>query len=183
MIQSSGRNSPSKLFLKFLRLLLHLYRLKRRLEPLAMASNITQSTHCRLDEVLLTFGTIYKDVLDWDKVTENDIAVYLAVLASLEKRWKKSDQDIFIAAVILNPFIRKEAFAKRFINNAGVYALLSRLWTRFYRQAPPEELYKDVEDYLNFKGEYQNLQHTRKADEITAHRQVVFFYYIFELNN
>ena len=32
---------------------------KRYLEPLAIAANITQANDCRLDQVLLTFGFVY----------------------------------------------------------------------------------------------------------------------------
>jgi len=35
----------------------------------------------------------------------------------LEKRWAAADQDVFIAAVVMNPYIRKQWFA------CGVQAL------------------------------------------------------------
>ena len=35
-----------------------------------------------------------------------DIPVKDALISSIERRWEKSDQDVFIAAVILNLFIK-----------------------------------------------------------------------------
>ncbi len=78
--------------------------MKHHLEPLAIAANITQSGHCRLDNVLLTFGALvlqYKDLND-----EDELPVKQALIESIEKRWWKADRDVFVAAVILNPFIK-----------------------------------------------------------------------------
>jgi hypothetical protein len=34
-----------------------------------------------------------------------------AILESIEKQWAKVDQDVFIAAIILNPFVKTLAFS------------------------------------------------------------------------
>jgi len=36
-------------------------RMKKHLEPLALAACITQTVHCRLDQVLLVFGLLYAE--------------------------------------------------------------------------------------------------------------------------
>ncbi|KAH9988278.1 hypothetical protein BJV74DRAFT_796328 [Russula compacta] len=78
-------------------------RMKCHLEPLAYAANITQVAICHIDEVLMTFGWLvmhYKQM-----ITDPDDAVGCqAIINSIEQWWAKADQDIFIAAVILNPF-------------------------------------------------------------------------------
>src|SRR5271170_974873 len=106
--------------------------MKRHLEPLAIATNITQASFCRLDQVLMTFGHLtmqYKSMTDVD-----DVVGCNAIIASLEARWATADQEIFIAAVVLNPFYQSTPFsALQFLTNAGIYSMLSRLWERFYR--------------------------------------------------
>lgn len=62
-------------------------RIKRQLEPLAIASHITQADNCRLDDVLLTFGHLYKFYSDMPE--PEDQAARKAVLDSLQKRWSK----------------------------------------------------------------------------------------------
>ncbi|KAI0363229.1 hypothetical protein BV20DRAFT_958722, partial [Pilatotrama ljubarskyi] len=83
-------------------------RVKLHLEPLAVAANVTQSNSCRLDDVLITFGSLLQFFDSLNEPEETEIKE--AVVRSLETRWSKADQDVFIAAVILNPFIRTRAF-------------------------------------------------------------------------
>lgn len=108
--------------------MLHLLSLKQILEPLAVASRVTQATVCHLDQVLLTFGYLimqYQELLN----DSADVPGAYSVIASIEKRWKAADQELFIAAVLLNPFYlsNKEylVFANlHFLNKAGIHALL-----------------------------------------------------------
>ncbi|CDO69480.1 hypothetical protein BN946_scf184817.g40 [Trametes cinnabarina] len=129
----------------------NLARVKLHLEPLAIAANITQSQDCRLDDVLLTFGFLYQ--LFNALVEERDNAVRTAVLGSLEKRWAKADQDVFIAAVILNPYLRLSPFRAsltQYFVPATVYGLILRLWDRFYPDSTEKPTLSDVRDYLKF---------------------------------
>jgi hypothetical protein len=121
-------------------------------------------------------AAIYKDASGWDVSTQNDLEIRNAVLSSLEKRWKKSDQDCFIAAVILNPFTRTEPFNRRFLNLAAIQALLARLWKRFYREEAPAELYSDVRNYFNYSEDFKFLQDSRRASEVLARTHVCFNY-------
>ena len=77
-------------------------RIQKILEPLAIAANVAQASHTRLDHVLLMLGNL---VRIFSQNLEFDEDLRLGVLASLEKRWKKADQDVFITAMFLNPFI------------------------------------------------------------------------------
>nr|GAT59230.1 predicted protein [Mycena chlorophos] len=83
-------------------------RMKTHLQPLALAANITQAAFCRLDEVLFTFGHLYRE---FDRLNQRaDRHIREAVLASIERRWAKCDQDVFIVTAILNPFVDLRAF-------------------------------------------------------------------------
>jgi hypothetical protein len=138
------------------------YRLKTHLEPLARAANVAQAAFCRLDQILLTFGSLsiyYKDIKAKDPA--NDLGC-TAILDSIEKRWEKVDQDVFIAAVILNPFVKTAAFSAqvRFLTRAGVLALMKRLYQRFFSITDTTEefeenmqrLFSNVEDYFAGSG-------------------------------
>jgi len=79
--------------------------MKNHLEPLGKAANATQNQHCRLDDVLLTFGSLY---LQFFRQTDpEDTLIRTAVLDSLNKRWSKTEQEVFVAAVVLNPMMRR----------------------------------------------------------------------------
>jgi hypothetical protein len=104
----------------------------RHLRPLAEAANIIQSAFCRLDTVVLTFGYLfvtYTAMKDAD-----DLPGCQAIIKSLASRWAKTDQEIFVAAIILNPFYRREPLAVTpMFNNAGITALLGRVFKRLRR--------------------------------------------------
>ncbi|KZT20928.1 hypothetical protein NEOLEDRAFT_1158419 [Neolentinus lepideus HHB14362 ss-1] len=118
------------------------------LKPLAIAANVTQAAHCWLDQVLLTFGLLvmqYQGMQDPDDKLVADV-----VISSLERRWGKADQDVFIAAVILNPFHKIKPFQKLTIfTNARLFMLMSRLWKCFYAVDVPLAFNKELMEYMN----------------------------------
>ena len=129
------------------------------LEPLARAANVAQAAFCRLDQILLTFGSLsiyYTDIKAKDPANSLGCT---AILESIEKRWAKTDQDVFIAAVILNPFIKTNAFSPQapFLTRAGILGLMKRLYRRFFSitESPEEldenirQLFSNVEDYFS----------------------------------
>jgi hypothetical protein len=133
-------------------------RVKNHLEPLAVAINISQSAHCRLDQVLLVFGLLHHRYTTLKNQQPEDERACNAILESLERRWAKADQDVFVAAVILNPLHKIAPFAKSVMfSAAGVYTLLSRLWTRFYKDQPPPGLLAEMRSYFDNKGQYEFL--------------------------
>lgn len=137
-----------------------LFRIERHLEPLAIAANVTQSTFCRLDEVLLTFSALMLNYRDLRDRGVGDRVACDAILASLEKRWSNADQEVLIAAVILNPFFKHQPFKplQRF-QPANVYNLFIQLWARFFPQEPIPKtaLYQNVIHYLRGMGDFQPL--------------------------
>jgi len=116
-------------------------RMKRHFEPLAIASRVAQGTNRRGDQVLLLLGKLfktYKDILedvqttsdadseqDFEQDSEQD-SEFLAILASLEKRWSKADQDFFITCLFLNPWIWLGLFNEDEISTGEIVGIL--LW-------------------------------------------------------
>ncbi|KAF8984776.1 hypothetical protein BDQ17DRAFT_1436875 [Cyathus striatus] len=129
--------------------------IKNHLAPLAIAANLTQSSFCRLDEVLLTFGYL---TMHFSSLPAEDIDISTAVLASIERRWAQSDNDVFIAATILNPFVKLNPFHKSWLFTLGrIDALMERLWTRFYGNTAPGGLYEELRSYLEGTNDYEDL--------------------------
>jgi hypothetical protein len=145
--------------------------MKRHLEPLSVAANITQASFCRLDQVLLTFGYLvmqYLNMTDAEDQIGRD-----AILRSIEARWARSDQEIFIAAVVLNPFFQiTPVAAHRCFTNACIHAMVDHLWRRFYGSEPPQELHQQTKDYLSRTGLFQELESQMKIATIAAEREV-----------
>ena len=99
-----------------------------------------------------------------------------AIIASIESRWAKADQEVFLAAVILNPFYQSTPFATlHFLNNAGIRSLLSALWTRFYCTQPPDEFYTQIADYLGQRGMFENLKNEVNVAKVVCERTVCIF--------
>lgn len=148
-------------------------RMKRHLEPLAIAANVTQAAFCRLDTVVLTFGFL---VMRYQRMTEEgDRAASMSIIASLEKRWAAADQDIFVAAVIVNPFFQAAPFFDhpRFVVS-GIIELLGRLYARFFQEEPPETFSTELRDYLTARGQYSELRATCRRHTTSAKQQVCF---------
>ncbi|KAH9846789.1 hypothetical protein C2E23DRAFT_710903, partial [Lenzites betulinus] len=148
-------------------------RIKRHLEPLAIAANMTQSNACRLDQVLITFGRLFQSFSELDSPDEDMIKT--AVLRSLQMRWDKADQDVFLAAAILNPFLKCRPFRALplVFAPAAVHTLLERLWNRFYpSHEAPATFYNEVSQYLRETGDYINLSSTKQAIKKAAAAEV-----------
>ena len=133
--------------------------MERHLKPLAVAANITQAAHCRLDTVLLTFGSLFACYRTM--TGQDDTVGCTAILESLKKRWLAADQAVFIAAVIVNPFFRATPFAPgpHFIN-ARIKSLLASLYFRFFQSQPPTGFHNELHEYLMGEGRYSELELT-----------------------
>jgi hypothetical protein len=76
---------------------------------------------------------------------EEDLDAANAIMESLERRWAVTDQQIFIASVILNPFYQGRPFAQLyFLNNAGIHALLGHLWSHFFNTEPSQDFHTEL---------------------------------------
>jgi len=98
-----------------------------------------------------------------------------AVLNSIDKRWKKVDQDVFILAVFLNPYVRTSCFAPEssYSSFNGIWALVVRVYRRVFNTAsneePGYEFSNAARDYFSWLGEFSEsgmrLQdHRRQAE-------------------
>ncbi|KAH9162790.1 ribonuclease H-like domain-containing protein [Lactarius sanguifluus] len=147
-----------------------LARIKSFLEPLAIASNITQADNAHVDIVLTTFGFLY---IRYSKLLEaEDIKARDAILESIERRWLKTDQDVFVAGVLLNPFHKARPFrAAPFSTVAGLYNLLHRLWRRFYYMDPPTELYIEYKAYISGTGDFQAMHNFMDGMQKSAEKE------------
>jgi len=101
--------------------------MKHHLEPLTIATNITQASFCCLDQVLMTFSHV---VMQYQSMTDpEDVEGCTAIIESIEACWVIADQEIFIAAVVLNLFYQSTPFASlQFLTNAGIQSMLGHLW-------------------------------------------------------
>jgi hypothetical protein len=77
---------------------------------------------------------IYVDIHIKDRTTpnaaeEDDDHPVMAIINSIEKRWKKADQDLFIACVFLNPFLKAWLFNPKKLSIAMLLRILCRLYT------------------------------------------------------
>ena len=146
---------------------------------MAVAANVTQSAFCRLDEVLLTFGALTMEYRDLRDNRGGDRVACDAILHSLEKRWANADQDIFIAAVVLNPFFKHAPFKglSRF-QPTNIHSLFIMLWNRFFPEdRAPVTLHQNVLDYLRETGDFMTLQTTKMACLGISEQKVFFFPY------
>jgi len=139
-----------------------------------MAANITQGAQCRVDDVLLTFAFLYHR---YSALTDlEDILARNSILSSIDRRWYKTDQEVFIAGILLNPFHKARPFrAASFSTLAGLYNLLHRLWLRFYSQNPPPELYGEFKAYMTGTGDFQSIENFMAGMRAAAAKEVRHF--------
>jgi len=116
---------------------------------------------------LITFAFLhicYSKLLNAEGIKAHD-----AILASIEWCWLKTDQDVFIAGVLLNPFHKAKPFhVAPFSTLAGLYNLLHRLWKRFYYEDPPAELYVEYKTYINRTGDFQVMQNFMHGMQLSS---------------
>lgn len=107
------------------------------------------------------FGHLVMEFQAFDDGTDDTFSSQ-AVIQSIETRWHKADQEVFIAAVLLNPLLKVSLFAPLDIfTRAGIQVLFERLWCRFHggsRSTPPAEFYTMMEDYLRSTGKFADLE-------------------------
>ncbi|THU88733.1 hypothetical protein K435DRAFT_556512, partial [Dendrothele bispora CBS 962.96] len=131
--------------------------IRNLLKPFAIATNAAQADNCRLDTVLLLLGYLYHH----HKYAQIDDRIQRTILDSLEKRWKKADRDVFVLAIVFNPYIRKKAFNKssRLSAVAGLRNIAVRTFKRFYQDEEPNlEFRSSFSDYLNEIGKWTNTE-------------------------
>lgn len=132
------------------------FRWKKLLEPIALMTNIHQAAHSKPEHVPISFGFLY---YRYSRIgDESDLVARNAVLESAEHCWAQVDQEVFIAAVIIDPLYKDKPFSNiPLTTRAGLMSLFSRLWTRFYGGTPPLKLFTDLDNYLKSSPKFQPL--------------------------
>ena len=129
------------------------------LAPLALAANILQSAWSGLHHVSLTWGTLYLRFLKFPQepgADSDEAEICQVVRDGLNKRWLDSDQDVLIAAVVLNP-ATWSAPLKNFVL-AELVNLLARLWLRLFSAGTlPSGFLAEAHDYLLSSGKYESM--------------------------
>lgn len=79
-----------------------------------------------------------------------DPAIRNCIHSSLEKRWAKTGQTVFILAVVLNPYLRGDCFNDRspFRTFVPVWDMVNRTYKRMFGRDPPPGLRKQLQLYL-----------------------------------
>jgi hypothetical protein len=134
-------------------MLTQMRRMQIQLEPLARAQNVTQAGDTRMDHVLITLGQLYLDY----RHPDIDDAVREKIHLSLETRWRKADQDAFIMAIVLNPYLRNRCLncEVAYLTAMGLSNIAKRLYLRMFRvEAAPLEFFAAFHDYLDDRCEF-----------------------------
>jgi hypothetical protein len=144
---------------------------KGHLEPFAIATNIAQTDFACLHVILLTLGNLYRIFSSPDM----DTAVRNGVLASLEKRWANADQDIFLLSLILNPYVRTDAFHPNspFRTMNGVWPIFKAAYLRMYNVEPDLECRAALSQYLRRLGDWTDegmslMEHEKLAEKAVS---------------
>lgn len=89
----------------------------------------------------------------------SDIPGCKAIINSLESWWFKADQDLFVAAVILNPIYSITPFRPLdFLIRANIHQLYVQLYTQIYSAPPPADFLNEAYAYINGNGKYVGLK-------------------------
>ncbi|KAF8993152.1 ribonuclease H-like domain-containing protein [Cyathus striatus] len=102
------------------------------LEPICLGTNLNQSDALRPDQALLSFAGIY---LYFRTHSNTDVAA--GMMKRVEKRWKASDQPMFVLALILNPFEGVARFGpKANISPFTLNTIILQMYRRVRSQPP-----------------------------------------------
>ena len=83
-----------------------------------------------------------------------DPGICEAAHKSLEKHWKKADQDVFLLVVILNPYLWVSCFLERspYQNFSNVLHLAWRVFLQLYGMEPNLEFHSTLQEYVSEIG-------------------------------
>lgn len=132
------------------------YRVKSHLEPFAIAANVTQGDSARLDVVLLTLANLFW-IFSQPSV---DPAVRIQVHLSLEKRWKKCDQRVFLLAVVLNPYLRTTCFHQNspYRTMGKLWCMIRKVYKDMFSSEPNLEFRRTFAQYLDRTGDWSDME-------------------------
>lgn len=117
-----------------------------------------QATHTHLDDVPLIFGMLTKEYRDLQIDDGNDEEVIKAMLKSIEKRWKATNQEIAILTIILHPALKLAPFAAlpSFLC-VSIWSMITCAWKQFFNLSTPvgaNGLFDELCEYLDGTEKY-----------------------------
>ncbi|KIJ11069.1 hypothetical protein PAXINDRAFT_85086 [Paxillus involutus ATCC 200175] len=85
-----------------------------------------------------------------------DSKISTTVHASLEKHWAKADQDVFICAVVLNPFLHMSCFSSGVseLTPLGLYSIIKHVFKCIFHHEGDLPFHVAFFDYISFLCEY-----------------------------
>lgn len=117
---------------------------------MAIANNVTQAASTRLDHVGLTLGNLFRLYSD----SRLDAEIRNKIHESLERRWKAADQDLFILAIFLNPYIRSRPFSTQALSHADLEDMAERTYKRLFQVSVNFQFTSEFADYFYEHGFY-----------------------------
>lgn len=78
------------------------------------------------------------------------------MVASIERRWGKTDQELFILAVFLNPYVRAQFFNTDHLNFMSLFHMARRAFRRLTKTdlADDSGFLSAFTDYFNSSGDF-----------------------------
>jgi len=102
-----------------------------------------------------------------------DVVGCTAIIESIKAQWATADQEIFVAAIILNPFYQSTPFtALQFLTNARIHSILGRLWQHFFEEEPPVKFHQQINGYLHGTNLFCELKSACGIAQVAANREV-----------
>lgn len=143
-----------------------------------MALNVAQAAGTRLDHILVTLGNLYR-IFNTASAANPDVVA--RVLASLELRWSKTDQPVFILAVFFNPYIRCRLFnpANPTFCANGLFTIVKRAFQRLFKIECDSGLFEAYISYYNWSDEFS--KEAMHLDEYMAMYKNEVSLYLFSL--
>jgi hypothetical protein len=110
---------------------------------------------------------IYSDP-DLDDTVQN------AILASLKKRWKAADQDVFIMAVFLNPYICRHCFNHTALTEANLYNIVACIFECIFSQKADLDMLKSSQTMHKARQSSQaQTYHLIRWPQYTSQRWII----------
>ncbi|KZV99937.1 hypothetical protein EXIGLDRAFT_559433, partial [Exidia glandulosa HHB12029] len=117
---------------------------KNHMEPLAVSSLILHAPTLRLDQVLLTLGNLYR--------------IYAA-------------PEVFILAVLFNPYVRDRAFRDTHLSRADLLQMCTRAYEHFLRRDATEHFWSACQRYLDAENRFTDQKMSLGFHTDRAHRK------------
>ncbi|TFK78604.1 hypothetical protein K466DRAFT_507046, partial [Polyporus arcularius HHB13444] len=115
-------------------------RVEAHLKPIAIATNILQTPHTRLDHVLATLANLYR--------------IYSS--NTVEPDGSGMEQEQFLLAMYFNPYTRGYCFNREFISGADLFDMAIRAFKRFFGCDPDPDFTAALLAYSQGKEEFSD---------------------------